>query len=62
MWKGDFMLEILKFIFSSFWIFCGTLCLIPTIGVAIAMPIAALRGEEVTFSLFGHTEAEEKKE
>lgn len=41
------MLDILKFIFSSFWIFVGTLCLIPTIGVAIALPIAAIRGGDI---------------
>lgn len=45
------MLEILKFIFSSFWVFCGVLCLIPTIGCAIAMPIAALRGSDINFRL-----------
>jgi hypothetical protein len=52
--KGnEIMLEILKFIFSSFWIFIGTLCLIPIIGAAVAMPIAAIRGGDINFRLIG---------
>lgn len=48
------MLEILQYIFSSFWIFCGTIILIYAIGVyCIAAPIAVIA------SIFSK---EEKKE
>ncbi|SOY31470.1 hypothetical protein AMURIS_04213 [Acetatifactor muris] len=37
------MLEILQFIFSNFWIFCGTVILLYIIGVyCITSPIAAI--------------------
>lgn len=37
------MLEILQYIFSSFWIFCGTVILLYVIGVfCITAPIAAI--------------------
>ncbi len=39
------MLEILKFIFSSFWIWLGTLMLVAVIGQAIAAAVLALRGK-----------------
>lgn len=56
------MLEILKFIFSSFWIFIGTLCLLPIIGVSIAMPIAAIRGGDINFRLIGGNEKVKENE
>lgn len=37
------MLEILQYIFSSFWIFCGIIILLYTVGVfCITAPIAAI--------------------
>lgn len=37
------MLEILQYIFSSFWIFCGVVILLYVIGVfCITAPIAAI--------------------
>ncbi len=37
------MLEILQYIFSSFWIFCGVVILLYVIGVyCIATPIATI--------------------
>lgn len=48
------MLEILQYIFSSFWIFCGVIILLYVIGVfCIAAPITAIA------SIFSK---EEKKE
>jgi len=42
------MLELLKFIFSSFWIWLGTVILILAIGVSINAVIVAFRGKVVT--------------
>lgn len=36
------MLEILQFIFSSFWIFCGTIVLIFAIGISVAIVMLAV--------------------
>lgn len=44
------MLELLKFIFSDFWIYVGMMFLLPIAGVSIAMPIAAL---SEGFGMFG---------
>jgi len=41
------MLEILKYIFSSFWIWLGTMYLICAIGTALNAIIVALRGKAV---------------
>lgn len=50
------MLEVLQYIFSSFWIFCGTIILLYTIGIfCITAPIAAI------VSIF-HKEDEKKEE
>lgn len=38
------MLEILKFVFSSFWIWLGTMFLICAIGTALNAVIVAFRG------------------
>lgn len=43
------MLEILKFIFSSFWIWLGTVILILSIGVALNNIIVAFRGKTITW-------------
>ncbi len=40
------MLEVLKFIFSSFWIWLGTVILIGTFGSAVAGVFYALRGKK----------------
>lgn len=32
------MLEVLQFVFSSFWTFCGTLFLIVAIGIVLPIP------------------------
>lgn len=50
------MLEILQYIFSSFWIFCGTIILIYAIGVyCITAPIATIA------SIFNKEEKKEEK-
>lgn len=36
------MLEVLQFIFSSFWIWLGTLILIGALGLSVAVCLAAL--------------------
>lgn len=43
------MLEILKFIFSSFWIWSGAAILMLTTGVSLNAVIVAFRGKTVTF-------------
>jgi hypothetical protein len=43
MTEGDHMLEILKFIFSNFWIWLGTVILIGILGEAIATIVVALQ-------------------
>lgn len=45
------MLEISQYIFSSFWIFCGTVILIYVIGESVAMVVVAVSGKEVHYSL-----------
>ncbi len=50
------MLEILQYIFSSFWIFCGTIILLYTIGIfCIIAPISAIA------SIFIKEEKKEEK-
>lgn len=39
------MIEILQFVFSSFWVWFGTLCLISAFGGAIASVLLAVRGK-----------------
>ena len=43
------MLEILTFIFSSFWTWVGTVILISAGGVALNHVIVAFKGKVVTF-------------
>lgn len=43
------MLEILNFIFSSFWHWAGTVILILAIGVSLNSVIVAFRGKAVRF-------------
>lgn len=45
------MLALLQYIFSSFWVFSGTVILVFTIGVAISMIIVAIRGGEIDLNL-----------
>jgi hypothetical protein len=42
------MLEILKFIFSSFWTWSGTVVLVLATGVALNAVIVGFRGKVVT--------------
>ena len=49
------MLEILEYIFSSFWIFCGTVILIYTSGVSIAMVCGAIFGNVANIGMFNKT-------
>ncbi len=39
------MLEILKYIFSSFWVFSGTIILIWSIGIMLTLVCYAIFGE-----------------
>lgn len=39
------LLTILQFIFSSFWVFWGTLMLIATVGAALNLTFAGIRGK-----------------
>ncbi len=51
------MLEILQYIFSSFWIFCGTVILLYVIGVyCISTPIVAIA------SIFNKVDKKEEKD
>lgn len=52
------MLELLKFIFSDFWIYIGMMFLLPIIGVSVAMPIAAL---SEGFGVLGSSKNEKKE-
>lgn len=52
------MLELLKFIFSDFWIYVGVMFLLLIVGVSIAMPIAAL---SEGFGRFGSNKTEKDK-
>ena len=45
------MLELLKFVLSDLWIFCGTVVLIYVSGESVAMVISAALGRNVSFSL-----------
>lgn len=56
------MLDILKFIFSSFWIFIGTVILIYDAGIVLALIISALRKAPINASLFGSIHLNEKNE
>lgn len=45
------MLEVLKFIFSSFWIWLGTVVLVLSVGVALNNVIVGFCGKVVTFTI-----------
>ena len=47
------MLEILKFVLSDFWIFCGTVILIYVSGMSVSMIVAAAFGNGDSYSLIG---------
>lgn len=40
------MIEVLRFVFSSFWVWLGCVILVATFGTAIAGVILAARGKE----------------
>ena len=51
------MKETLEFIFSSFWVYMGTLWLIYSIGYALAIPFKwyyALKQHKLSKSIWGH--------
>ncbi len=56
------MLDILKFVLSDFWIFCGTVILIYVTGMSVSMIVEAARGKEVRYSLIGTGKDQGKKE
>lgn len=56
------MLEILEFIFSSFWVFCGTVILIYVTGMSAAMIVAAASGKETNNTLINIGNGQGKKE
>ena len=43
--EGFVMLEILKYIFSSFWVFSGTIILIWIIGIMLTLIFYAIFGD-----------------
>lgn len=45
------MLEILKFVLSDFWVFCGTIILIYVSGMSAALVVAAAFGTAASYSL-----------
>lgn len=58
------MLEILKFVLSDFWVFCGTVILIYVSGMSVSMIAAAAFGNDTGYSLIniGGKKKEESKE
>ena len=54
-------MELIKFIFSSFWVFCGFVILIHTIATGITMIIssiiATIKGADVSINLFSNISA-----
>lgn len=56
------MLEVLKFVLSDFWVFCGTVILIYISGASIAMVFEAARGKEVNYSLINTSKQSEKED
>lgn len=56
------MLEILKYIFSSFWIFCGFIILIYTTGLSVSMIISALFNKGCSYSLVSIGSSSEMKQ
>ena len=52
------MLSVLEFIFSSFWVFCGTVILIYIIGIAGAMIGTSVFGGNLTINLLGCSKKE----
>lgn len=44
-------MEILRFIFSSFWIFCGSVVLIYTFGLSVSMIISSFFRGDGNYSL-----------
>jgi hypothetical protein len=47
-------MELIRFIFSSFWIFCGMIILISVAGAFIVGAIGVIRGSNVKISVFGN--------
>jgi uncharacterized membrane protein len=59
---GRKMLEILQYIFSSFWIFIGSLMMVAIIGSFLVGIIGAIRGCDVKISVFGNVQEESKED
>lgn len=55
------MLEILEFVFSGFWVFCGVVILIYVTGMSVAMIVGAATGGSNHFSVVSKTEKGEVK-
>ena len=49
--KERFDMEILRFIFSSFWVFCGVVILIYTFGLSVSMIISSFFRGDGNYSL-----------
>jgi hypothetical protein len=47
-------MEFIRFIFSSFWIFCGMIILVSTVGAFLIGVIGTIRGCDVKISVFGN--------
>ena len=47
-------MEFIRFIFSSFWVFCGMFILISIVGAFLVGAIGAIRGSDVKISIFGN--------
>lgn len=58
------MLEVLKFVLSDFWVFCGTVILIYISGESVSMIVAAAFGKNISYSLIniGRKKKEDSKE
>lgn len=55
------MLEILKFVLSNFWVFCGTVILIYVSGMSAALVVAAAFGTKASYSLINIGEQKQKE-
>ena len=55
------MFEILKFVLSDFWVFCGTVILIYVSGMSVSMIVSAAFGKSNSYSLIS-TKKENKEE
>lgn len=56
------ILEVLKFTFSSFWVFCGMLMLIYTAGLSISMIISSFFKGDKNYSLINISKEDKSDE